>query len=205
MVNSGTLSGLAERFGLTGISQATIASVTALSLAAIAWSISQTLLHQNDYSSMASSAQQQTMPDLNMISQADLFGKINSAPPPASSELPSTRLQWVLQGVFTGSEPSNGSAIILAGDQSAQLFKANQTMPGGAKLTEVHPDHVVINLNGRLETLRFPTIGSAPRVDDAVEPGIEPMMDVAQESAGNRREIVRQRLEMLRQRALSRP
>jgi general secretion pathway protein C len=201
----GTLSGLAERFGLTGISQVTIASVTALSLAALGWSIGQTLLQQNDYSSTVSSSQQQTMPDLNLVNQANLFGKIGSTPPPDNSELPSTRLQWVLQGVFTGTAPDNGSAIILAGEQSAQLYKAKQSMPGGAKLTEVHPDHVVINLNGRLETLRFPTIGSMPRVEDAIKPIGEPMMDIAEETASNRREIVRQRLEMLRQRALSRP
>ena len=204
MGQSGNLSGLAEWVGLTGLSQVTIASVTVLSLATLGWSMSQTLLQQNDYSSTTSTAQQLTMPDLNLVSQANLFGKIGSTPPD-SSELPSTRLQWMLQGVFTGTAPDNGSAIILAGEQSAQLYKANQPMPGGAKLTEVHPDHVVIKLNGRLETLRFPAIGSMPRIEDAIKPIGQPMMDIAEETASNRREIVRQRLEMLRQRALSRP
>lgn len=202
---SGTLSDFAERFGLTAIAQVTMVSATVVSLVAIGWPIGETLLQQSDYSGAASAVQQQTMPDLNLISQADLFGKVSPAPAPESSELPSTRLQWVLQGVFTGTEPDNGSAIILAGDQSARLFKANQTMPGGARLTEVHPDHVVINLNGRLETLRFPTLSNSPRAEDTIRPLTEPTMDVAEDTASNRREIVRQRLEMLRQRALSRP
>jgi type II secretion system protein C len=205
MGHSNTLSGLAEKFGLTGATQAVMVSATLLSLAAIAWPISQTLLQQHQYTSPLSSAQQQTMPDLNLISQAELFGTVGTTPQAESKTLPSTRLQWVLQGVFTGTEPETGSAIILAGDSSARLYKADQAMPGGARLTEVHPDHVVINLNGRLETLRFPTISNVPRPEQRTQPLTEPTMDVAEDTASNRREIVRQRLEMLRQRALSRP
>jgi type II secretory pathway component PulC len=192
MGHSDTLSGLGERFGLTVITQVGIVSATILSLAAIAWPVSQALLHQSEYTGESSPTQQQTMPDLNLISQADLFGKISPAPVAESDDLPSTRLQWVLQGVFTGAEPTSGSAIILASDNSAKLYKAKQPMPGGATLTEVHPDHVVINLNG-------------PSPQQNSPPLTEPTMNVAEDTASNRREIVRQRLEMLRQRALSRP
>ncbi len=205
MGHSDTLSGLGERFGLTGITQVAIVSATILSLAAIAWPISRVMLHQSEYASASSPTQQQTMPDLNLISQADLFGKVSPAPVAESDALPSTRLQWVLQGVFTGAEPASGSAIILASDNNAKLYKANQAMPGGATLTEVHPDHVVINLNGRLETLRFPNVSAGPRPQQNIPPLTEPTMNVAEDTASNRREIVRQRLEMLRQRALSRP
>jgi general secretion pathway protein C len=205
MGHSDTLSGLGERFGLTVITQVAIVSATILSLAAIAWPVSQALLHQSEYTGESSPTQQQTMPDLNLISQADLFGKISPAPVAESDDLPSTRLQWVLQGVFTGAEPTSGSAIILASDNSAKLYKAKQPMPGGATLTEVHPDHVVINLNGRLETLRFPNVSAGPSPQQNSPPLTEPTMNVAEDTASNRREIVRQRLEMLRQRALSRP
>ena len=197
---------LVERLGLTRLSQTTMVSITALSLAALGLSIGQNLLQDNEPELRGSQLSPQ-LPgaDLNLVSQAQLFGAPGNGPTPASEELPSTQLQWVLQGVFTGTEPGNGSAIILAGDQSAKLYKANNSMPGGARLAEVHADHVVINLEGRLETLRFPTINSLSPSPKPSLPQTEPVMNIAEENVSNRREIVRQRLEMLRQRALSRP
>lgn len=197
---------LVERLGLTHLSQATMVSITALSLAALGLSVSQTLLHDSD-SSQRSAQLSSQLPsaDLNLVNQAQIFGAPGNGPAAVSEDLPSTQLQWVLQGVFTGTEPGNGSAIILAGDQSAKLYKASHSMPGGARLAEVHADHVVINLDGRLETLRFPTFSSFSQSPKPSLPLTEPVMNIAEENVSNRREIVRQRLEMLRQRALSRP
>jgi general secretion pathway protein C len=195
----------AERFGLTHLSQVTMVSMTALSLAALGLSVSQTLLQDNDYAHISSQLTQQLpSADLKLVSQAQLFGTPGNDPAVDSDELPSTQLQWVLQGVFTGTSAENGSAIILAGDQNAQLYKAKQQLPGGAELAEVHADHVVINLGGRLQTLRFPTIGSFSQAPDTTQPITGPVMNIAEDTVSNRREIVRQRLEMLRQRALSR-
>ena len=194
---------LVERLGLTHLSQATLVSMTALSLAALGLSVSQTLLQNNDHSRTQLTPQLPTA-DLTLVGQAQLFGAPGKGPTVDSDELPSTQLQWVLQGVFTGASPESGSAIILAGDQNAQLYKAKQQLPGGAELAEVHADHVVIKLGGRLETLRFPTIGSFSQTPVPAQPLTEPVMNIAEDTVSNRREIVRQRLEMLRQRALSR-
>jgi general secretion pathway protein C len=179
--------------------------VTTLSLVALGLSASQTLLQNNDHDhSSAQLTPQLAIADLTLVGQAQLFGAPGKGPAVDSDELPSTQLQWVLQGVFTGTSPENGSAIILAGDQNAQLYRAKQPLPGGAELVEVHADHVVISLGGRLETLRFPTIGSFSQPPASAQPLPEPVMNIAEDTVSNRREIVRQRLEMLRKRALSR-
>jgi type II secretory pathway component PulC len=198
---------MVERFGLTHLSQAAIIGMTAMSLAAVALSVSQSLMQDSHHANSSSSSRQQfPAVDLNLVSQAHLFGAIGKGAAPSSEQLPSTQLQWVLQGVFTGADPTSGSAIILAGEQKAQLYNSGQRLPGGAQLTEVHADHVVINVDGHLETLRFPTISSSFTEPTPPTPSqAEPVMSVAGDSVSQRREIVRQRLEMLRQRALSRP
>jgi general secretion pathway protein C len=198
--------GFVERLGVTRLSQTAMIGATALSLAALALTISATALQGSDYATAVNPAQQFTTPDLNRVSQAHLFGRLGVAAPTQSSELPSTQLQWVLQGVFTGGSPQEGSAIILAGEQSAQLYKTEQQLPGGATLTEVHADHVVLNLGGRLEKLRFPSLDSIVPVDVPARVSPESLVNsMADDTTTNRREIVRQRLEMLRQRALGRP
>ncbi len=205
MGHSNTLLNHLERFGLTHLSQAAMVSITVLSLAAFSLSASQALLRDNkDTFGTTSPSQHLPAPDLNLVSQAQLFGAGSASTTTASDGLPSTRLQWVLQGIFTGSTAQNGSAIILAGDQSAMLYKAQQPMPGGALLSEVHKDHVVIDIDGRRETLRFPTISSLPNLEAVPAVEAEPVLNIAGDSISSRREIIRQRLEMLRQRALSR-
>lgn len=202
-----TMLGLLERFGLTHLSQVAMVAATVCGVALLGLSASQTLLQ--DTQSIASTPNQAfalPAPDLNQIDAAQLFGTPTVAAT-SPAELPDTRLQWVLQGVFTGSTPQNGSAIILAGDQNARLFKAQQMLPGGATLSEVHPDHVVLSVAGERETLRFPTITSSslPTPDKTVaNEGTVEVVSLAQENIDSRREIVRQRLEMLRQRAMNR-
>lgn len=135
------------------------------------------------------------------LAAAHLFGRAGAqreepvtAPPP--------RPDWVLQGVFTGATPAAGSAIITTGRQPARLYQAGEQLPGGATLVEIYPDRVALDLDGAIHNLEFPAISAAG----------EPGRSLARATASSpvdmttgserRRELVRKRLEMLRQRAL---
>ena len=115
-------------------------------------------------------------------------------------------LHWVLQGVSSGATPALGSAIIMTGQAPARLFQTDETLPGGATLLEVYPDRVLLELGDTVQTLRFPAIS------DSAAQGLRSMAtaratggspgDAAGQTSEQRRELVRKRLEMLRQRAL---
>lgn len=203
MGHGNTMLGLLERLGLTHLSQVLMVGTTALGLATLGVSASQALLSENHHSVGTNNQATLPAPDLARVNEAQLFGVAGSSPA-QDTALPDTHLQWVLQAVFTGSKADNGSAIILAGGEKARLFKASQPMPGGAELSEVHADHVVITRNGTRETLRFPAIRSLPAQQAAPVTETVEVVSLAQESIDSRREIVRQRLEMLRQRAMNR-
>lgn len=205
MGHSNYMRELLERFGLTHLLQVAMVSLTVLSLSALGLTVSQSMVGNSTLSS-SPAVTSKTLPgfDLDLVSQAQLFGSSDSPQLNTSNALPSTHLQWVLQGVFTGASPDTGSAIIVTGDQPAKLYKAQGSMPGGARLQEVYPDHVVIEYNGQQQSLRFPTLSAmalqrqAPSTKAPVK-----QTHLADNTTDNRREMVRQRLEMLRQRASS--
>ncbi|WLD59112.1 PDZ domain-containing protein [Salinispirillum sp. LH 10-3-1] len=87
-------------------------------------------------------------------------------PPPVVVETaPATRLQLVLQGVFSANSPQQGSAMISQRGRGAELFRVGDTIFGQAELVEVHRNRVVLRRAGVLETLSFdeaPLAGSGP-------------------------------------------
>lgn len=87
-----------------------------------------------------------------------LFGsndRAESRPKPA--DIPKTRLNLTLHGALTGftDQPGGGTAII-EGNNQDKLYQVGDTLPGGAILSEVHPNHVILMRNGQLEKLPFP-------------------------------------------------
>ncbi|MFC3853635.1 type II secretion system protein N [Salinispirillum marinum] len=85
--------------------------------------------------------------------------------PVAVETAPATRLQLVLQGVFSASDPKRGSALISQRGRGAELFQVGETLFGQAELVEVYRNRVVLLRSGTLETLSFeetPLLGSAP-------------------------------------------
>lgn len=85
-------------------------------------------------------------------------GRTDIAPSAAggeSAQAANTRLSLALRGAIAGSAPTDSSAIIASGEQQRVYFVGDElqfTTPG-VTLDSVHPLYVVLNNNGRLETL----------------------------------------------------
>lgn len=92
-----------------------------------------------------------------------LFGqarKERPAPrPTVRRTLPETRLNLSLRGVVSSDGGRSGGAIIDAGQGQEVYYPVGSRLPGGARLQSVHKDHVVLERNGRLETLKLPRSG----------------------------------------------
>ncbi|MBK8164160.1 MAG: type II secretion system protein GspC [Gammaproteobacteria bacterium] len=78
---------------------------------------------------------------------------------PSVESLPETQLNLTLSGVVASGSMTGGGAIIAAPGGVEAFYPVNSQLPGGAVLKEVHPDRVVLERNGRLETLRLPKEG----------------------------------------------
>ena len=85
------------------------------------------------------------------LAELNLFGSA-SVPNP---ELPETRLNWTLKGIFHDQQRQQQAAVLVAGDGSQKLYWAGALLPGQVRLEEVLSDHVILNRAGQRETLRL--------------------------------------------------
>lgn len=91
------------------------------------------------------------------IAGLHLFGNAvqKQAPKAVAAAAPETKLNLTLRGVFaTGDDTA--LAIIAAGGNKEQFYKVGQSVSGGAKLNAVYADHVILERNARMETLKLP-------------------------------------------------
>lgn len=97
-----------------------------------------------------------------------LFGKATAARPAASGPIdaPETRLNLTLKGVYSAEIQKDARAIIAAAGSPEKTYAIGAQIPGGAKLSEIYPDRVILERGGRYETLRLPrqSTASAPGV-----------------------------------------
>lgn len=93
---------------------------------------------------------------IRQVANAHLFGKAESTAVPQQSKAPETRLNLVLRGVIAATPMKLSHAIIARGKNGKEeVFAVGEKMPGGVMLEEIHPDHVILNRGGRLETLQL--------------------------------------------------
>lgn len=118
--------------------------------------------------------------DYAALAQLHLFGVPESkAPaPPPKKEIPETRAQLKLHGVFVGEE-STGAII---GEQNGrqQFVRVGGAITDGIELKEVHQDHVVIERNGKVESLRFPKAERLASEPEAQAPVVVSTPDTGQ-------------------------
>ncbi len=100
------------------------------------------------------------------IADFHLFGKVGQRKQqvaPKVTEAPKTNLRLVLKGVFTAEQGGESGAIVEEIGKNADYYRIGDTLPGNAILDEVYSDRILINRNGRLETLSFEDISSHAR------------------------------------------
>lgn len=101
-----------------------------------------------------------TVPMVADISQQHLFGQFDEN----LADLPTTQLQLTLQGIAMGLVDSEGSrALISTPSQPAKVYKIGERVPGGATIRQILRDRVILDDNGRFESLNLPvpqTVGT---------------------------------------------
>ena len=94
------------------------------------------------------------------INNYHLFGKYEQqktvAAPVKPAVVPETRLNLKLRGVFASIDDNAARAIIADSRGDEDSYRLGSELPGGAILNEIHADHVILEHNGRLETLKLP-------------------------------------------------
>ncbi len=99
--------------------------------------------------------------DEQQIASLHLFGEAGKDKPAKKTAVnaPETRLKLTLRGVFASDDSSSANlARAIIGDPRGkeESYAPGDPLPGGAKLSEIYPDRIILERNGRFETLRLP-------------------------------------------------
>lgn len=95
---------------------------------------------------------------ISRLPEMHLFGRAQqqAIETPQQVDLPETQLRLTLRGLIASTEPSEARAIVADPSGKENFYKIGDRLPGGAELTEIHPDRIVLKRGGRFETLRLP-------------------------------------------------
>jgi general secretion pathway protein C len=131
-------------------------------------------------------AQQPT--DLGRLTNSHLFGeaRAETAPVVETVDAPDTSLSLSLTGILAGGP--KGQAIISANRGQERTYHVGDSVDNadGATLHSVEPDRVLLNRNGKLETLRLPEQLSSAAAR-ATSPILPP---AAAQPAGSLRQVI---------------
>jgi general secretion pathway protein C len=98
--------------------------------------------------------------DYGLISSLHLFGEpIQSATPDVVDVVnaPKTNLQLTLRGIFQ-SGPSGANVAIVADSRNVEApYRVGDKLPGDAVIRKILPYSILLERNGRMETLDLPT------------------------------------------------
>ncbi|MDH5710358.1 MAG: type II secretion system protein GspC [Gammaproteobacteria bacterium] len=91
------------------------------------------------------------------LSSAHVFGVAETKTAEIKSDdAPDTKLNLVLRGVLSAGTPEIASAIIARGENGPEeIYGIGDKIPGGVTLREIHPEHVILEIQGRIEALRM--------------------------------------------------
>ncbi len=123
---------------------------------------------------IAPTSRSTNQPLANKISQWHLFGKYEVQKPKPKPKLvedaPETRLNLKLRGVFASEDKSQARAIIADAKGVDDSYAIGDEVPGGAILSDIFADKVILERNGQFETLKLPievapsaVAGTSPR------------------------------------------
>jgi type II secretion system protein C len=92
------------------------------------------------------------------LSSAHLFG-MPPTPEEREAEIARARpISWALTGVIATDDPSTGFAIVGERGKTLEVLKAGSPLEAipGSRLSQIFSDHVVIDLQGRLQSVELP-------------------------------------------------
>jgi general secretion pathway protein C len=110
--------------------------------------------------------------DFQAIADAHLFGLARAEPSRDATNAPQTQMNLVLAGTWAAEDPSQGYAFIGESANTARMYAVGKVIRGSTTLHMVHADRVVLDTEGRLETLTLPRLspGSGSLVTRAAPP-----------------------------------
>ena len=113
-------------------------------------------LQQNKKSVVDMQAQQN---NFRQLTSANIFGVSEKAVSQKQTKAPETKLNLTLKGVLAAKPMERASAIIAQGKSGKEdIYSVGDRVPGGVLIKEIHPEYVVLERNGQLETLKLQKI-----------------------------------------------
>lgn len=136
--------------------------------------------------------------DAATISNRNFFGLADEEPEIVLDQLPVTKLELILRGVFAAFNQDSASAIIENNNKESEHYEIGDEVAGNATLKSVHNDRVVLTRNGIFETLYFPDNDSA---NSGASAGAGALLNNgSQANSEARREAIRERIKNLQNR-----
>lgn len=124
---------------------------------------------QNKPSVVQNKAQSQAQ--FRQLTAANIFGAAQSTASQKPTKAPETRLNLTLKGVLAAKPMEMASAIIAQGRSGKEdIYSVGDKMQGGVLIKEIHPDHVVLERNGRLETLKLQKVSGVSLQGSSARP-----------------------------------
>jgi general secretion pathway protein C len=102
---------------------------------------------------------QKQQDNFKQLTSANVFGVSEKAVVQQQTKAPETKLNLTLKGVLAATPMKIASAIIAQGKNGKEdIYGIGDKMPGGVIIKEIHPEYVVLERSGRLETLKLQKI-----------------------------------------------
>lgn len=125
------------------------------------WRLWGDVLRNNNANNVAINSQDRKPYSTVPIIKRQLFGngrRLNSAAGPVSE--PTTRSSLTLQAIFASPKQGAGSAIISGPNFEARTFSVNSTIGKNITVVRIEDKRVVLDNDGRLESLEFPAFNA---------------------------------------------
>jgi len=115
--------------------------------------------------------QQNQQQSFNKLTSANVFGVSEKTIVQKQTKAPETKLNLTLKGVLAATPMKMASAIIAQGKNGKEdIYGIGDKIPGGVTIKEIHPDHVMLERNGRLETLKLQKISGIGNLNASMKP-----------------------------------
>jgi general secretion pathway protein C len=117
-------------------------------------------------------AKQSQQENFKKLTSANVFGVSEKSIVQKQTKAPETRLNLTLKGVLAATPMEMASAIIAQGKNGKEdIYGIGDKMPGGVTIKEIHPEFVMLERNGRLETLKLQKISGVGNLKSSSRSG----------------------------------